>query len=1234
MVKNILYFVLLILHPIISSSQRTANEGGRIVDYQALPVPLTPNAASLGKFGAVPVNAYTGLPSIQLPLYTVKQGTLSVPITLAYHSAIKVDETPSWVGLGWALQAGGAITQTVRGNADQSTSQGYWLNKAYVDSLSPRFMVLPHSNLPGQMASGAIDVQPDLYYYNLPFGSGQLLFTDSTHAVAIGERGIDVRFTHRRFEVTDRMGTRYILGNAESCRDYNYVESDDAQGPTRGGSGAFYVSKIISADQQDTIQFHYEREEFSQPLTPTETAYLYDPSPYAPPGIQAPAKQIASSTQHSSQCQLREIVWRQGRILFTADAKRADLTQAGNSDAHGLSQISIYTRNNELIKSYGFTYDYFYSNQYGAQPNKVDNHIYQSNEVRLKLVAITEQNGALKLPSYSFKYYEHRSIPARNSYQQDHWGFANLNTAATFLPKYILMAGGSSVKVYADGGSREPDFSSALAGVLREITYPTGGKTRFSYEPHRIQKAGSYAAIKLQATTKSLVLGTRDFTGVEDGDDVVKTATFTITQPAGASYNYGLLAQGGYGGAQAIVRLTLTKVIADNTNLNRLIFGDQAIDDGRITPGAGNVPVRASSGGSRTVNLEPGTYVLNLTGSKEAASVRAAAGSIDLTFTQAIADTSTSSLGVIVGGTRIKRIVDIASSETDSTARNYTYGSLANDGNSSSGVLVKNPIYNSSFTDYFPMVVTDNIPVTLYYPFTYTSISSSPVSGLGSTQGSHVGYGRVQISNTNGKFNSGYEVHYFTTAAQYPDISSLSPYAPPTSRDDLRGTLLRHESYSAEGQLLKRVESLYTVDPRVTNQLSGLVARRMAADHPSGTVVNDLSYSRYRFDYFREQIRWKYESKRLTTTFAATDTTQRVTQQQTFVYANPSHGQLTQLRTQLDNGKEQVQYNRYPLDYPATGADANSLGIQQLQRAHVWSPIIETSDWYKSANRQDSLLLSSKVHTYWPRTGHSTSLPDKLYTLNLPQPMATYQRPIISTAGWMMDPRYEERERYVSYDAQANPTLVTRAHTAYRHAYLWGYGGELLIGEATNCTPAQLAYTSFEPASTGRWCYDSTGMHCVPGGRTGRYAYQLDGTVSVSRDQLPVGDYELSYWVQTHTSQPILNVLGGSQLGGGAQLITTAPADWKQYRVRLRFTSVGKVSLGGTSGLLDEVRLYPVGAQLTSYTHQPLVGMTSQTTAAGRTIFYEYDGLGRLVCTRDEQDRILSQQQYHYAGGQ
>ncbi|MDP1765259.1 MAG: hypothetical protein Q8L07_15370, partial [Sediminibacterium sp.] len=45
----------------------------------------SPNAASIGKFGAYPVSLYSGLVDISLPVYEIRSGSLSLPISLKYH---------------------------------------------------------------------------------------------------------------------------------------------------------------------------------------------------------------------------------------------------------------------------------------------------------------------------------------------------------------------------------------------------------------------------------------------------------------------------------------------------------------------------------------------------------------------------------------------------------------------------------------------------------------------------------------------------------------------------------------------------------------------------------------------------------------------------------------------------------------------------------------------------------------------------------------------------------------------------------------------------------------------------------------------------------------------------------------------------------------------------------------------------------------------------------------------
>lgn len=91
----------------------------------------SPTAASLGKYADIPVNNHTGIPGISIPIYTVKEGSLELPVSLSYHAGgLKVMETASWVGAGWSLNAGGVITRTVRGAPDEKGTSSVY-NQAY-----------------------------------------------------------------------------------------------------------------------------------------------------------------------------------------------------------------------------------------------------------------------------------------------------------------------------------------------------------------------------------------------------------------------------------------------------------------------------------------------------------------------------------------------------------------------------------------------------------------------------------------------------------------------------------------------------------------------------------------------------------------------------------------------------------------------------------------------------------------------------------------------------------------------------------------------------------------------------------------------------------------------------------------------------------------------------------------------------------------------------------------------
>ncbi|WP_413513485.1 RHS repeat domain-containing protein [Myroides odoratus] len=53
-------------------------------------------------------------------------------------------------------------------------------------------------------------------------------------------------------------------------------------------------------------------------------------------------------------------------------------------------------------------------------------------------------------------------------------------------------------------------------------------------------------------------------------------------------------------------------------------------------------------------------------------------------------------------------------------------------------------------------------------------------------------------------------------------------------------------------------------------------------------------------------------------------------------------------------------------------------------------------------------------------------------------------------------------------------------------------------------------------------------------------------------------------------------------------------------------------------------------ALITTYEHQPLIGVTKITDSKGVSSTYEYDTSNRLKAIKDEQGNILESYQYNY----
>ena len=135
---KLILLIILTLNCVIVRSQIESEPG---LDTRKNFVPHSPEAESLLKYEEIPVDEFTGVPSINIPISSVSSGDVSLPVNLSYHaSGLKVNEIANRVGAGWSLSTGGVISRTIMGNDDRfvhvscDNSVG---NNAFMDVFDP-----------------------------------------------------------------------------------------------------------------------------------------------------------------------------------------------------------------------------------------------------------------------------------------------------------------------------------------------------------------------------------------------------------------------------------------------------------------------------------------------------------------------------------------------------------------------------------------------------------------------------------------------------------------------------------------------------------------------------------------------------------------------------------------------------------------------------------------------------------------------------------------------------------------------------------------------------------------------------------------------------------------------------------------------------------------------------------------------------------------------------------------
>ena len=229
----------------------------------------SPNVASLGKYGEVPVSLYTGVPNISVPIYEIKNGPLSLPISLSYHAGgIRVEEMASSVGLGWSLNAGGIIGRNVMSRPDDLNGWSSRPLAQRVETIMNSANTAQIINFATAVENGQDDGAADIYYYNFNQYAGKFFYDQegNTHTLPYKKLKIDNGSAGWKIVVED--GTEYTFEKFETVEVF---ECTDAPKTTT----AWYLTKIKSSDGNREINLSYE-EEASYIVTtlPAQTKYL------------------------------------------------------------------------------------------------------------------------------------------------------------------------------------------------------------------------------------------------------------------------------------------------------------------------------------------------------------------------------------------------------------------------------------------------------------------------------------------------------------------------------------------------------------------------------------------------------------------------------------------------------------------------------------------------------------------------------------------------------------------------------------------------------------------------------------------------------------------------------------------------------------------------------------------------------------------------------------------------
>ncbi|MEM0938683.1 MAG: hypothetical protein AAGI25_02705 [Bacteroidota bacterium] len=526
---------------------------------------VLPSPAAMGtvREASVPVNLYTGIPQISVPLYTLPHHAgHAIPVHLSYHAGgHKVQDVAGPIGLAWTMHAGGMITRVVRGRPDD-----------YLGILHPTTLQDYQD-----ISEGVKDGAHDLYYFSLPGRSGMFIrkpaSSGNTPEGSLVYEGFTfpksnlkityVEISRGRWIITDEQGNRYYFGNHEGTEAYDVTTSNKMENGEYTSANeqtyvsTWYLTKIDYYNSPHDVVLEYE--------TGSEYEYEYFDNmleiDWRKERIGATGNTKVVVDDHEitkantkisvASRYLSKISSQKGEVRFKWSTGRRDILD------RYLDEVSLHVKNSaEPIDAYSFSYttldsytapyddqgpDHFYpystTNHPRANPSfYIDGK--DKNRYRLQLDQI-EKNGQHYRKFDYFgegenqrnafnETYNANNLPPRDAVSVDYLGYSNgdawvFQFQEGFTPIHDLRfehlnTSVGDQNVLIGGASRYPNASTFKANVLKRIYYPEAGYTEFEYEQHIHEEN----TLPIPGVRVSAIIS-------HDGEDVENRVTYTYS---------------------------------------------------------------------------------------------------------------------------------------------------------------------------------------------------------------------------------------------------------------------------------------------------------------------------------------------------------------------------------------------------------------------------------------------------------------------------------------------------------------------------------------------------------------------------------------------------------------------------------------------------------------------------------------------------------------------------------